>query len=67
MILEAEKYAAEDKVTKERIETRNGFEDYALSLKNRVNDKEGLGSKIDQDGKENCRLHSPKSPAEVVI
>ncbi|KAG4032686.1 hypothetical protein MFRU_006g01520 [Monilinia fructicola] len=52
MVQEAEKYADEDKATKERIEARNGLENYAFSLKNQVNDDEGLGGKIDDDDKE---------------
>jgi heat shock protein 5 len=52
MVQEAEKYADEDKATKERIEARNGLENYAFSLKNQVNDEEGLGGKIDDDDKE---------------
>jgi hypothetical protein len=52
MVEEAEKYADEDKATKERIEARNGLENYAFSLKNQVNDDEGLGGKIDEDDKE---------------
>ena len=52
MVEEAEKYADEDKATKERIEARNSLENYAFSLKNQVNDEEGLGGKIDEDDKE---------------
>jgi len=52
MVQEAEKYADEDKATKERIEARNGLENYAFSLKNQVNDQDGLGGKIDEDDKE---------------
>jgi len=52
MVAEAEKYADEDKATRERIEARNGLENYAFSLKNQVNDEEGLGGKIDEDDKE---------------
>ncbi|KAH7312282.1 glucose-regulated protein [Stachybotrys elegans] len=52
MVAEAEKYAEEDKATRERIEARNGLENYAFSLKNQVNDEEGLGGKIDDDDKE---------------
>ncbi|KAF2760180.1 heat shock protein 70 [Pseudovirgaria hyperparasitica] len=52
MVEEAEKYADEDKATRERIESRNGLENYAYSLKNQVNDEEGLGGKIDEDDKE---------------
>ncbi|EFQ35485.1 hsp70-like protein [Colletotrichum graminicola] len=52
MVAEAEKYAEEDKATRERIEARNGLENYAFSLKNQVNDDEGLGGKIDDEDKE---------------
>ncbi|KIW00545.1 chaperone DnaK [Verruconis gallopava] len=52
MVAEAEQYAEEDKATRERIEARNSLENYAFSLKNQVNDKEGLGGKIDDDDKE---------------
>jgi heat shock protein 5 len=52
MVAEAEKYAEEDKATRERIEARNGLENYAFSLKNQVNDDEGLGGKIDEEEKE---------------
>ncbi|KAF2860610.1 immunoglobulin heavy chain-binding protein, KAR2 [Piedraia hortae CBS 480.64] len=52
MVAEAEKYAEEDKATRERIEARNHLENYAFSLKNQVNDAEGLGGKIEEDDKE---------------
>merc|ERR1719214_493949 len=52
MVAEAEKYAEEDKATRERIEARNGLENYAFNLKNQVNDDDGLGSKIDDEVKE---------------
>ncbi|GIZ39863.1 hypothetical protein CKM354_000323000 [Cercospora kikuchii] len=52
MVEEAEKYAEEDKATRARIEARNGLENYAFSLKNQVNDEDGLGGKIDEDDKE---------------
>lgn len=52
MVEEAEKYAEEDKANRERIESRNKLENYAYSLKNQVNDNEGLGGKIEDDDKE---------------
>lgn len=52
MVAEAEKYAEEDKATRERIEARNGLENYAFNLKNQVNDEDGLGGKIDAEDKE---------------
>ncbi|KAH7069863.1 Hsp70 protein-domain-containing protein [Paraphoma chrysanthemicola] len=55
MVEEAEKYAEEDKANRERIESRNKLENYAYSLKNQVNDEEGLGGKIDEDDKETIK------------
>lgn len=52
MVQEAEQYADEDKAAREKIEARNGLENYAFSLKNQVNDEEGLGGKIDEEDKE---------------
>jgi endoplasmic reticulum chaperone BiP len=52
MVAEAEQFAEEDKATREKIEGRNSLENYAFSLKNQVNDEEGLGGKIDEDEKE---------------
>jgi molecular chaperone DnaK (HSP70) len=65
MVQEAEKYADEDKATKERIEARNGLENYAFSLKNQVNDEEGLGGKIDEDDKETVSSLSTPLPSHV--
>ncbi|KAI0120580.1 78 KDA glucose-regulated protein-like protein precursor [Hypoxylon sp. NC0597] len=52
MVAEAEKFAEEDKATRERIEARNALENYAFNLKNQVNDEDGLGGKIDEEDKE---------------
>ncbi|KAI9794637.1 MAG: ATPase with role in protein import into the ER [Peltula sp. TS41687] len=52
MVAEAEKFADEDKATREKIEARNGLENYAFNLKNQVNDESGLGGKIDEEDKE---------------
>lgn len=52
MVAEAEQYAEEDKAAREKIEARNNLETYAASLKNQVNDEDGLGGKIDEEDKE---------------
>merc|ERR1712024_124713 len=52
MIQDAEKFADEDKKLKERVESRNELESYAYSLKNQINDKEELGSKLSDEDKE---------------
>ena len=61
MVEEAEKYAEEDKSTRERIEAKNGIlfklptnvalENYAYTLKNQVSDEEQLGGKLDEADK----------------
>ena len=52
MVAEAEKFADEDKANRERIEARNGLENYAFTIKNQANDAEGLGGKITDEEKE---------------
>ena len=52
MVAEAEQFAEEDKAIKAKIEARNGLENYAFSLKNQVNDENGLGGQIDEDDKQ---------------
>jgi len=52
MVAEAEKFADEDKATREKIEARNSLENYAFSIKNQLADEEGLGGKIEDDDKE---------------
>lgn len=59
MIAEAQEFAEEDKATSEKIQARNGLENYAFSLKNQANDEEGLGGKIDEDDKETVSLLTP--------
>jgi len=52
MLKEAEKFAEEDKLVKERTEAKNGLENYAYSLKKQLGDNEQLGEKVSQDDKE---------------
>jgi len=52
MLKDAEEYAEADKAAKETIDARNGFEGYAYSMKNTIEDEEKLGSKIGADDKE---------------
>ena len=63
MIAEAQEFAEEDKATSERIQARNGLENYVWSLKNQANDEEGLGGKIDEDDKETL-LEAVKETAD---
>jgi len=52
MINDAEKFADDDKKTKEKVEARNELESYAYSLKNQLGDKEKLGGKLAGEDKE---------------
>jgi len=53
MVNEAEEFAEEDKKVREKIEARNGLENYVYSMKNTLNDSEkGVADKISDDDKE---------------
>jgi heat shock protein 5 len=49
MVNDAERFADEDRKTKERVEARNELEGYLYGLKNQVGDKEKLGGKLSED------------------
>jgi len=52
MVREAEEAAEDDKIVKERVESRNSLENYAYSIRNALNDKEKIGAKITEDDRE---------------
>merc|ERR1711981_602674 len=55
MIKEAEEFAEEDKMAKERIDARNAFDGYIHSMKSAIEgsgENKGLGEKMDEDEKE---------------
>ena len=52
MIREAEEFADQDNIVKERIDARTDLESFAYSVKNQINDQEKLGSKISLEQKE---------------
>ena len=56
MVDDAEKFAEEDKLLKERIEAKNTLESYAYSLKRQIDDKEQLGGKINEEDKEKIQV-----------
>lgn len=66
MIAEAQEFAEEDKATSEKIQARNGLENYAFSLRNQANDEEGLGGKIDEDDKETVSISTLHIPWSIV-
>ena len=51
MIKDSEKYEAEDRAIKERIDTKNQFENYIYQMKNSVEDKQKLADKISEEDK----------------
>lgn len=51
MIKEAEKFSADDKKLKDRVDSRNDLESYAYSLKHQVADEEKLGGKLSDEEK----------------
>uniref|UniRef100_A0A0G4G1D6 Uncharacterized protein n=1 Tax=Chromera velia CCMP2878 TaxID=1169474 RepID=A0A0G4G1D6_9ALVE len=52
MIREAEEFAEQDKMFKERIDAKNAMESYLYSMKSSVEDKDKLADKLDDDDKE---------------
>jgi heat shock protein 5 len=65
MMADAEKYAEDDKATAARIASRNALENYAFNLKNQLNDADGLGGRLGNDGKETVsisRNYSSQTP-----
>jgi len=55
MVEEAEQFAEEDKVQKERVEARNQLENFAYTLKNQISDDGELGKKISDDDKKTVK------------
>jgi len=51
MIRDAEKFAEQDKVLKEKIDAKNSLENYIYTMRNTIEDKEKLAEKIEEDDK----------------
>eukprot|EP00823_Brevimastigomonas_motovehiculus_P004692 TRINITY_DN31_c0_g2_i1.p1 TRINITY_DN31_c0_g2~~TRINITY_DN31_c0_g2_i1.p1 ORF type:complete len:671 (-),score=268.92 TRINITY_DN31_c0_g2_i1:490-2502(-) len=52
MLKEAEEYAEQDKVEREKVDAKNQLEGYAYNMKNQIEDEEKLGSKVSAEDKE---------------
>lgn len=52
MIADAEKFADEDKIIKEKIDAKNSLDNYLHSMRNTIEDKEKLADKLDDDDKQ---------------
>lgn len=55
MVNEAEEFAEQDRIAKERIDARNGLESYLYSMRNTIDDPEKLANKISEDDKDKIR------------
>lgn len=55
MIKDAEEFAEDDKVAKEKIDAKNALESYIFSMKNTVEDPEKLGKKLNDDDKDTIK------------
>lgn len=51
MIREAEEFAEEDKLAKEKIDAKNQLDNYIFSVKNNISDPEKLGKKLSEEDK----------------
>ena len=55
MIKDAEKFAEEDKLLKEKIDAKNSLENYVYTMRNTIEDKEKLADKIEDSDKETIK------------
>jgi len=55
MIKEAEEFADQDKLAKERIDAKNSFESYVYSMRNTIEDPEKLANKITEEEKDEIK------------
>lgn len=51
MINDAEKFADEDKVIKERLDAKHSLQNYMYTMRNTIEDKDKLAEKLEQDDK----------------
>ncbi|KAK3265581.1 luminal-binding protein [Cymbomonas tetramitiformis] len=52
MISEAEEFAEEDRILKEKVDARNALETYCYNMKNTISDSDKLADKLDEEDKE---------------
>lgn len=55
MLRDAEEFAEQDKLAKEKVDARNSLDSYIHQMKNTVEDPEKLGNKMDEDDKEKIK------------
>jgi heat shock protein 5 len=52
MLKDAEEFAEQDKVLKEKVDSKNALESYIYSMKNSVEDPEKLAKKLEEEDKD---------------
>ena len=57
MIKDSQKFEAEDKAIKDKIDTKNQFENYIYQMKNSIDDKQKLAEKLAADEKSKIKMH----------
>lgn len=55
MLKDAEEFAEQDKLAKEKIDAKNSLESYIYSMKNSVEDPEKLANKLDDSEKKTIK------------
>jgi heat shock protein 5 len=55
MLKDAETFAEQDKLAKEKIDAKNSFDSYIHSMKNTVEDPEKLANKLDEADKKKIK------------
>lgn len=55
MLKEAEQFAEEDKIAKERIDAKNSLDSYIYSVKNQIDDEKKLAKHLTEEQKEQLR------------
>ena len=55
MLRDAEEFAEQDKVAKEKIDAKNSLESYIYSMKNQIEDKEKLANKLSDEDKQTIK------------
>ena len=55
MLKDAEEFAEQDKLAKEKIDSKNSLESYIYSMKNSVEDPEKLANKLDDSEKKTIK------------
>eukprot|EP01083_Nonionella_stella_P057139 150133_1 len=55
MLRRAEEFAEEDRLVKEKVDSRNGLESFVFNLKNEIEKDDGMGAKMSKDDLEDVR------------